>query len=971
MPNETIEILTRFVTEGRAELDRVESILAKVSGSSASASKSVQKVGADLGTAGKAAKETGRDFNQLADSVESGLIDPLNTATSTLRSFVMGLGPVGAAVGVAAVGFGILGKQAFDLVSAQGAAAEATLNLADRLGIAAGEAEQLQVQAEIAGVNVGSLESSAKLLSVALEDSGGAGAKTVAALRSLGVATHAASGEQLELGKVFLGMLEKLGAVKSDSERVALAIKTLGKSAIDVIPMIKNFEELQETTRKLKIGLDENLYKTLTSADDEIGKMRASWAQFKKELAAQIAPIVIPVVGQITNLLNGSGEPAGPRTGKSFTPGVDFLRRQGLDVGSDPSMKQTFDLIRSFAPASAPEVDRVATQYKSRLSATPRGIQQQIADLQKSLQEQESIIFGTGAAASAKSNAVTEAQRIEKEIAKLEASLKSLQQKPADITGQIEKLIFSYAKSALSELEAFDAQLNSQIQELAKAGATPAQTGSVRAAAAGPRGEILSRELNAITGRTRGAALSGSLLGQLSNVLAPYQGSLMVEGGDDKAGQDQLKAYAAAILEQEKRRIDEAAKRTDMEVQAAIRLLELSDDEYDSAVRIRDIKLSTAKDAVEARQADLDYAIRIEEIEKRRTERYRETAGRVFDSLTASGGGGLGDLLRGQFKILERQLFVNASSGLFEQFGGAFGQIGAKSGLGGLLKGTIFDPQNARDPNTRALERNTKSLDRLTGTVSGSGLLGMPGGLDGIFGLGGMPGIIDEKGFGTRKGSNPLSFLTNLFQSKQSFDELSMITTGTKNLDLASAIYGVPLKTGPGMSGLAKGVGIAGLGAGAAFGAYSGFSAGGVQGALTGSSSILGGVAGMLPLLGATGPAAPIIGGIALAAGAIAALIGDPKKRFAEDQQTVLKGNRYSGPESEERTYDYATGATARDMDYKGRTRVNYNVTINVDAMDAQSFERRASDIANVVGRAIRDGHPIRQDIDEAVLGKG
>jgi len=80
--------------------------------------------------------------------------------------------------------------------------------------------------------------------------------------------------------------------------------------------------------------------------------------------------------------------------------------------------------------------------------------------------------------------------------------------------------------------------------------------------------------------------------------------------------------------------------------------------------------------------AEQERIISTLELRKRELDDYRQQAGQVFDALTARGSGELRDFLQGQLKILERQLFVNASTGIFQQFGSTLGRGGHEAGGG-------------------------------------------------------------------------------------------------------------------------------------------------------------------------------------------------------------------------------------------------------------------------------------------------
>lgn len=302
------------------------------------------------------------------------------------------------------------------------------------------------------------------------------------------------------------------------------------------------------------------------------------------------------------------------------------------------------------------------------------------------------------------------------------------------------------------------------------------------------------------------------------------------------------------------------------------------------------------------------------------------------------GRGGLGDMLRGQVEILQRQIFVNASAGIFQRVGGVLGQIGAASGLGGLLEGTVFDPKNAQEPldkNTKSLDRLRTSVDKLTvriGTVApvASPLPTSIPGLD--TGL-----IIDESGaFGGGAGGGFLSKIPGLGKifdggkgktAGSFFGGLGSIFSAGLFSGFRGGDYSVALGDGKAVTasslGLTSTAGRIGniVGSGAlvglgALGVISGLREGGAPGAVTAIGSALG-VASAIP-----GPQQPFLQAAALVAGFVKGLMPNPKEKFDREQTETLNSRRYTGPEQQTRTYDYGTGGDSVDYDWRGRVRV-------------------------------------------------
>ncbi len=103
-----------------------------------------------------------------------------------------------------------------------------------------------------------------------------------------------------------LDVVRKLEKVEDVNRRAFLSTQLLGDGSKDLTPLIKNYSELEKEVRRLGIGFDEGLTKTLSKADDEFDKLTLSLQQLKKELAAKLAPFIVPVVVSLTGAISSA-----------------------------------------------------------------------------------------------------------------------------------------------------------------------------------------------------------------------------------------------------------------------------------------------------------------------------------------------------------------------------------------------------------------------------------------------------------------------------------------------------------------------------------------------------------------------------------------------------------------------------------------------------------------------------------------
>lgn len=845
-----------------------------------------------------------KQAEQVGKSLGDSLLNTIaGTAGVSREMLVMG-GSVTVAAGALLAG----ASAAYALVAAEGQLAEATSNTAVRLGLTIGQTERLQASARVAGVSLGSLESAGVAVASALEEGGAKGDKIRKALAALEVKTLDASGAEREYGQILLDTLVALSKVEDGNRRVALSREALTKGGAKALaPLIADYEALNDAVAKLGIGLDESLTKNLANADDQIGLMKESWAQFKKSLADKIAPIVIPVVTTITGALSG-------QLGLS-EPG----KRQVID-GSDKAFVAPPDPLGLKIRIKGDPAD-LSAAFVKRQAGTKDGLQRRLREVEDEYKKLDSDLRSGQLGESAFRERESKLDALVKERATIEAKLAALSKKPKEASEQ--------GSLRLSDLFAKDAE---------------------------ERGREIERRLK---------KNAPSLFGRRTEQGDPVAGGVLrvTEFGPDTnaTSQAQLKAFGDGLVRSAeiRQRLAEQTKQTVLEGQ--VRLVELTErNEYEAARKVRDLRVAAAESTLDAKRAEIDYELKIAEIAKQRSERYREDAGRVFDAITSRGGGGLRDFLGGFVKQQERAVFQNISQGIFERAGGILGKVGQASGLGGLLRGTIFDPQNAQTPEMRSREKNTLAIEKNTAAIQGRvAITGNPG-IDSI--LGQLPGATPPFAGSSRSGGGFLAgvgsmFSGGLFRGLRGGD---YSVTGPDGRTTTASALGLTSTSGR----VGNVVGSAALVGAGTYGIVSGVKQGGAQGALT---AIQGGlsIASAVP-----GPQQPFIQAAALVAGLVKGLFPDSKQQRENEIRDEIAKRKYNAPSAIDRVQD--RDGNSLDYDANGNLRKAGGVTIiqHFNAIDAKSFLDRSAEVAGAITKELRGGNdPLRVGIQKSVFG--
>jgi hypothetical protein len=255
------------------------------------------------------------------------------------------------------------------------------------------------------------------------------------------------------------------------------------------------------------------------------------------------------------------------------------------------------------------------------------------------------------------------------------------------------------------------------------------------------------------------------------------------------------------------------------------------------------------------------------------------------------------------------------------------------STMGKLLGGTMFGADPMQQAGVTLLTAGEK-LDMAAEKMLSMSPSGGGGGFSSAAGtfarLAGSSGLFANM---------PRTYAPGSSDFNSAYNDPLMATAGygTSEFGADGVPTTVPLPTGRGggsSAWAAKAAGIGVAAAAGAFGAYSGFQAGGAQGALTGTGSLVGAGGAIAMMAGLSGPLAPILLGVGMALPLISSLLGDPKQNRAKDLALAAQQRSYTMPSGA----DYSMDASGRYSDYNYRGGTRTGNTINIYAMDSKSM---------------------------------
>jgi hypothetical protein len=903
MAADRFSLLLESRTTGTQEIAKLEDALRRV---------------ADV--AEKSGKRTSDSTKKAADDVRGSLdklkgviANPFEQATQGAEDFALSFGRAGVvAVGATAALAGAA-TAIFSLANSTQNLAEQQTNSAQILGLSIKDYGLFDQAAKNASVSTELLTGTMRQLAKGLSDSSEEGKQAKRALAELGVSGTDIFGAVRPTKDLLLEIADALGRIENPAARADAAMKVLGRGGIALIPLLNsNLRETVQELERLGVGFDEAGANKANKFGDQLDLLDTKFAALKNKIGL----LSIDLINFLNiDTLKGTAQKsaeldaaaalarnqlelnAANRSGSLLSLSNDQLRGARLSGNGDFGAG-----LNPF-----PELGLSSDQLQSSLNTGAKQI------IRKLIAEKD-----TESRLTAARNDLTEAVRND-DI----AGVKLSQAKISRLEKQIESE--KKDKTLRDKLATFQLPDKLGVNVNSSTRVPSLLSGRERVLRGGAIGGDFTLDQGAFD-----AANAGRQANALEQVRARGEA---IEARRLDTRQRELTALDQAV-ELESRRIALIAgpggELDTINQTTALRLSSLE--------RQLDLGRSLADVEIERTRIVKERELEILSLKKQQREEGRNTATSLFDA-AVSGGQGLRSFITSTALSIPRTIAGNLGA----ELGGTTGKLSL--GLGGvagrLLRGTPFgaDPlKEAGNVQMTAAQIQLQAAQIQAGTATGGG--------GGSFGslLGGVT-------------SNPLIFnaiggggLAGLPSSR-----------GTRNLDIASMIYGVPLNTGgPRGSGLSRGVGIAGGLAAGAFGAYSGFSAGGAQGALTGTASIAGAAAGILPLISTSLAAAGPIGGIAaLALMGAAAIIGNPKERESRRIDQMLESSRFT--EASGRNYVADVRGGSVEYDRTGGMRVTYvYYQPQVSAIDqrgvSEFFEGNKHAMTRTIAHAVNNG---------------
>lgn len=312
----------------------------------------------------------GDTVDQLADKLgiklPKGAKDALNGMEGLSAGTVATMAAAAAAIAAVVKGVQELGKMTLD-VAAQ---VDEYVTQSAITGVPTEMLQAWDYAANLIDVSADTITGSMTKITRAMGDAAGGSESAQAAFDALGVSiTDATTGQLRSAEEVFYDVIDALGQVENQTQRDALSMDLMGKSAQDLNPLIKQgssaLKEYAEEAEAVGYILDEEQTRKLGEVDDAYQKLQLTIEANRKQLAADFAPAAKAAMELFTDVVKKAGEML-ERSGlienlaSIIESLVDILRTGGEILTGIPGFNQGLSILKVTLGAVAQFVALIA-----------------------------------------------------------------------------------------------------------------------------------------------------------------------------------------------------------------------------------------------------------------------------------------------------------------------------------------------------------------------------------------------------------------------------------------------------------------------------------------------------------------------------------------------------------------------------------------------------------------------------------
>lgn len=302
------QLLTQKVSETKEKLDLLKQAQAQMDNDDSvdKTSKEYRELQRDIIETESKVKNFENQLRQVGNVNLRAASEQVKELGGKLESAGQALMPLSAAGAAVAGGIGALAYKS-------GQAADDLNTLSKVTGISTYELQKYNAAADLVDVSTEAIAKSHAKLSKNMAAAANGSKTQAAAFEQLGVKVTNADGSLRDSDAVFQDVITALGGMKNETERDALAMQLMGKSAMELNPLIEDqgetYKNVADTLAKYNLDfVDQETLDKANEFNDQLDMMKVLGTTSLSIVGAQLAEYLAPALEKVVELMGKLAE---------------------------------------------------------------------------------------------------------------------------------------------------------------------------------------------------------------------------------------------------------------------------------------------------------------------------------------------------------------------------------------------------------------------------------------------------------------------------------------------------------------------------------------------------------------------------------------------------------------------------------------------------------------------------------------
>lgn len=252
--------------------------------------------------------------------------------------------------------------------------------LSKTTGMSTDALQEYKYAAELLDVDLNTITGSVQKLKKSMDSAKDGTGATADAFAELGVNVTDSNGNLRDADKVFDDVINALKKIENPTERDAVAMKVLGKSAADLNPLIEagadELNNLRKEAHNVGAVLDKETLGTLNGVQDGFDRLKGTFEALKRTLGAKLGGKILPDLEKLVKLFQSLAE-----TGDLD----DFVK--GFSKMADDLIKRIPSFTAKIAKALPNVIKSIAKELPKLLGSLAKTIGETLGQSLKNLPE--------------------------------------------------------------------------------------------------------------------------------------------------------------------------------------------------------------------------------------------------------------------------------------------------------------------------------------------------------------------------------------------------------------------------------------------------------------------------------------------------------------------------------------------------------------------------------------------------------